>query len=226
MQECQALRAELSRLRPGSSLLHSSSASASAPSTPTPRSRATSPTSPTPYSPAVHSPLASRTITSSLHTRSASVAPSSGLLHRSTTPAVRSHTSTAASIMRSESARPSTPHKPRRLSMSSNLTPPKVIRSTSNESSSDEIQTQKEREREKQKEKDAKRVQLIQRWIPSLESTSPPTGRYGYYPGVAPPSPLSASASRSRTVSSAAAAAAAPLAPPFRYKTPLSANSP
>ncbi|KAJ3487948.1 hypothetical protein NLI96_g3178 [Meripilus lineatus] len=223
MQECQALRAELSRLRPGHSLLHSSTASASAPTTPTPRSRATSPTSPTPYSPSVHSPLASpfatRTITASQHARSASVAPSSGLLHRSATPSVRSQASTAASILRSESARPSTPHKPRRLSISSSLTPPKVIRSTSNESSSDEILSQKERDQEKQKEKDAKRVQLIQRWIPSLESTSPPNTRYL---GSAIPTPIPTG--RSRIVS--ASSAATPIAPPFRYKTPLSANSP
>ncbi len=226
MQECQALRAELSRIRPGSSVLHTSSASASAPPTPTPRSRATSPTSPTPSSPAVHSPLASRILAASLHSRSASVAPTSGFSYRSATPSVRSHTPAAASLKRAESVRPSTPHKPRRLSISSSLTPPKVIRSMSNESSSDEILSQKEREQEKQKEKDAKRVQLIQRWIPSLESTSPPTGRSGipYYHGSALSTHSTTATGRSRVVS--ASTAAIPVAPPFRYKTPLSANSP
>ncbi|KAL4247460.1 hypothetical protein ABKN59_008609 [Abortiporus biennis] len=238
-QECQNLRAELSRVKPSSHLLSPSrpqSSASSPPQTPTIRSRATSPTSPTPYSqPALHSPLATRSPTT-MHSRSQSTAPTSLSSHRSATPSIRTVAhNPALGLLRSESARPATPGKPpRRLSVSATVTPPKIIRSSSNESSSDEIQSQKDKEKEKekerqQKEKDAKRVQLIQRWIPSLESTSPPTGRYAFFHSATSPTASGGNIPRSRTVSQASAALHAPhtpIAPPLRYKTPLSANSP
>lgn len=197
----------------------------SPPQTPTPsRSRATSPTSPTSYGPSVHSPLGNRSGGPTLHARSMSVAPALGASHRSATPAAptqRSHTP-GAGLLRSESARPSTPSsRTRRTSASTGgvTSPQKSHRSMSNESSSDEIQNQKDKERERQ-EKDAKRVQLIQRWIPNLESTSPPTGRFGF---LHHPSPSTTTgSSRSRTPSGNSA-----IPPPMqRYRTPLSVNSP
>ena len=157
-----------------------------------PRSRATSPTSPTPYShaPPLHSPLAARVAAANpVHSRSASAQlPSMGF--RSTTPAVRS--GTPASPLRDL--------RSRRTSVST-PSPLKMVRSTSSGSSADEIQIQKESERQRQQEKDAKRVQLIQRWIPNLESTSPPTNRTGFLHHHSP-SPLP----RSRTMSSASSA--------------------
>ncbi|GJE98225.1 hypothetical protein PsYK624_144490 [Phanerochaete sordida] len=179
-------------------------------STSDPRSRATSPTSPTPYShaPAVHSPLTSRIAPSPLHTRSASVQPSS-IPHRSFTPAIRS--GTPASPARPELRSPS-----RKLSVST-PSPMKMVRSTSSGSSADEIQIQKDM---LQKDRDAKRVQLIQRWLPNFESASPPSG--GFYmpsPQSPPPPP---SQPRSRTISQAHAAAS--LRAPLRYKTPVSAT--
>ncbi|OBZ77501.1 hypothetical protein A0H81_01972 [Grifola frondosa] len=89
--------------------------------------------------------------------------------------------------------------KPRRLSTPS---PPKMIRSGS---SSDE--------KEKEKLRDARRVQLIQRWIPSVDAArSPPTGKSDKFESSIP-------------VSSAAASARLASMPP-RYKTPVSAHSP
>lgn len=175
-----------------------------------PRSRATSPTSPTPYShaPQIHSPLAARVAAANpVHARSASAQlPSMGL--RSTTPAIRSGTP----------ASPIRDLRNRRTSVST-PSPLKMVRSTSSGSSADEIQIQKasahESERQMQQEKDARRVQLIQRWIPNLESTSPPTNRAAFLNH--PPSSLP----RSRTLSSASNAFHAP---PLRHKTPLSAN--
>lgn len=180
-----------------------------------PRSRVTSPTSPTPYShaPSIHSPLAARVPgVNTMHSRSASAQiPTLGA--RSMTPAVR--TGTPASPVRDL--------RNRRTSVST-PSPLKMARSTSSGSSADEIQIQKDRaqesERQKQQEKDAKRVQLIQRWIPNLESTSPPTHRSGFlqHPSLVPRAP--SVPPRSRTISAASAALHAPL----RHKTPLSAN--
>ena len=191
------------------------------PSSSDPRSRATSPTSPTPYSraPAVHSPLTARMAASTpLHTRSASVQPSA--ISRSITPAVRS--STPASPVRPEL-------RSRRMSVST-PSPLKMVRSTSSGSSSDEIQIQKDshKESERQKaEKDIKRVQLIQRWIPNFEASSPPTGMLGthFIPPSAPRSPPPVPVTRSRTISAAQAAQAIPrMYTPLRYKTPVSAT--
>ncbi|KAI0795056.1 hypothetical protein C8Q75DRAFT_730873 [Abortiporus biennis] len=178
-------------------------------------------------------------ITYSLQPACSSFAPGDPFTHdhaQSATPSIRTVAhNPALGLLRSESARPATPGKPpRRLSVSATVTPPKIIRSSSNESSSDEIQSQKDKEKEKekerqQKEKDAKRVQLIQRWIPSLESTSPPTGRYAFFHSATSPTASGGNIPRSRTVSQASAALHAPhtpIAPPLRYKTPLSANSP
>lgn len=181
-----------------------------------PRSRATSPTSPTLSSiaPSIHSPLAARVAAANpVHSRSASAQLPTSML-RSMTPSIRSGT-------------PASPIRDlhhRRTSVST-PSPLKMARSSSSGSSADEIQIQKERAQESDRrrhEQDAKRVQLIQRWIPP-ESTSPPTTRSGYLhgpphvaraPSVPPPS-------RSRTISAASAA----FAPPPRYKTPLPANS-
>lgn len=191
--------------------------------TPGQKSRATSPTSPGSYAPSVHSPLASRVSVPMAHARSASVAPTS--LHRSTTPSVRSHTP-AAPLLRSESARPSTPHKTRSTSISSPAPPlpSKMMRSTSNESSSDEILLGKKDREKSMSDKDAQRVQLIQRWLPSSESTSPPTGRFGWPPsmqaGITRPMSTTGTSARARTTSTAP--------PPTRFRTPgpVSAHSP
>lgn len=244
-QECQSLRSETnkSKVKSSAPLLNvpttppsrsyaslqngplspprPKTAAPTSPPSSDPRSRATSPTSPTPYShaPSVHSPLASRVAAAHLlHTRSASVQPTS-ISHRSITPAIRS--GTPASPVRPEL-------RSRRMSVST-PSPLKMVRSTSSGSSADEIQIQKdshrERERESERqraEKDAKRVQLIQRWIPNFEASSPPTGMLGthFIPPSAPRSPPPLV--RSRTTS--AAQAASRLATPLRYKTPVSAN--
>lgn len=86
--------------------------------------------------------------------------------------------------------------------MSSTPTPTKMSRSTSDEK-------EKLRVDDKQREKDARRVQLIQRWIPSVDalSRSPPTGR---------PEKFDSSYPTSRPHAM----------PPPRYKTPLSHASP
>ncbi|KAI0691420.1 hypothetical protein BC835DRAFT_1509303 [Cytidiella melzeri] len=220
-QENQSLRAELNRYKVKSSAppLSPPRSHSTMPTSPSsdPRSRATSPTSPTPYSraPPLHSPLAARVAAANpVHSRSASAQlPTTGL--RSTTPSIRS--GTPASPMRDL--------RSRRTSVST-PSPLKMARSTSSGSSADEILIQKDRaqesDRQRQQEKDAKRVQLIQRWIPNLESTSPPTTRSGYLhnpPHVAR-APSVPPTSRSRTISAASAA----LAMPLRHKTPLPAN--
>ena len=148
-----------------------------------------------------------------VHARSAS-AQLPSLVGRSMTPAMRSGTP----------ASPIRDLRNRRTSVST-PSPLKMVRSTSSGSSTDEIQIQKDRaqesERQKQQEKDVKRVQLIQRWIPNLESTSPPTHRAGFLQHP-PPVPRAPSVvPRSRTIS---AATAALHPPPLRHKTPLSAN--
>jgi hypothetical protein len=182
-----------------------------------PRSRATSPTSPTLYShaPPLHSPLAARVAAANpVHSRSASAQlPSAGL--RSTTPAIRSGTP----------ASPVRDLRSRRTSVST-PSPLKMARSSSSGSSADEIQIHKDRvqeyERQKQQEKDAKRVQLIQRWIPNALSTSPPETRSGFpqNPSNIARAPSVPPSSRSRSISTAASAAM----PTLRHKTPLPAN--
>ena len=97
------------------------------------------------------------------------------------------------------------------MSVSTTPTPSKMSRSSS---SSDEKEKEKQRVEAKQREKDEKRVQLIQRWIPSADalSRSPPTGRPEKFDSL----PYSSTASRLH----------ASMMPPLRYKTPLSNASP
>lgn len=155
------------------------------------RPGATSPTSPSrTYTPAVPSRLGSQ-----MHARSTSMQPA---LNRPFTPSVRSGT-------------PATSPEPpatrmRRMSLSTpTSTPPKISRSSSDE-----------KEKEKQKEKDARRVQLIQRWIPSSPDTRPQTAKpdrsHSQTPAAAP--------TPSRTM----LAASTGLHPPTRYKPPFSAT--
>ncbi len=189
-------------------------------STSDPRSRATSPTSPTPYSHAnVHSPLASRVgmLSNTSHARSASAQlPATALRSHTPATAPRSHTPAARTGTPASPGRPEL--KTRRMSVST-PSPLKMARSTSSGSTSDVILIQKERDSEREKDRDVKRVQLIQRWMPNLESASPPTGRFNsYFHNPSPPTTIP----RSRTISAASAA----LHPPLRHKTPLSANSP
>ncbi|KAI0075623.1 hypothetical protein K474DRAFT_1567003, partial [Panus rudis PR-1116 ss-1] len=139
-QECSSLRTELARFKVSLHLSpprpSTTMPSVSPTSTPLPRSRATSPISPTQFSSTLHSPMASRlsstTASASSHHRSASVAPTVG--YRSATPSVRSKTP-GIGLLRSESTRPSTPQKSRTLSMSSPISPKIINRSSSNESS-------------------------------------------------------------------------------------------
>ncbi|KAH9828799.1 uncharacterized protein C8Q71DRAFT_728463 [Rhodofomes roseus] len=166
----------------------------------TSRSRATSPTSPTPssaraaYTPATASPLTRISSASAAmhgHTRSASAIP----MHRSMTPAARP----ASAIPAPASAQP-IPH----LSAKSRLSspPPALKMSRSTSSSSDE--------KEKEKQRHAQRVQLMERWIPSMDpaSSSPPTGPPTKWPHH--------QASQSH----------ASFVPPPRFKTPFSVHSP
>ncbi|KAI0916247.1 hypothetical protein AcW1_009924 [Taiwanofungus camphoratus] len=220
-QECQTLRTELNRLKPpnaaspGFSAMpspNSTSASAlaspprpqSTASFPSPRSGATSPTSPsrTSYTPSVQSPL-SRISAASGHLRSASTIPS----HRSMTPAARPAsaipTPSHGPQPGVEVSRTYIPHRQQRVS--SPPPPLKMTRSTS--SGSDE------KEKEKQREKDRQRVQLIQRWLPNLDSDDAsvhPTGKFL--------SPLGAATTTSATTLASM--------PPPRFKTPLSVHSP
>ncbi|RDX54465.1 hypothetical protein OH76DRAFT_1341074 [Lentinus brumalis] len=222
-QECQTLRAELNRAN-----IRSAAPSLGVPATPHPsaghptmnsglvspprpqsvstasagsRSGATSPTSPTrtSYTPSFPSPLARPP--TSIHARTTSL----HVGQRSMTPSVRSGT---PAVSGADIARPSTiPPKPRRMSISTTPTPTKMSRSSS---SSDE--KEKLRVDDKQREKDARRVQLIQRWMPSMDAMarSPPTGR----PERFEPSRPTSAASRPHAM------------PPPRYKTPLSHASP
>ena len=223
-QECQTLRADINKHK-----IKTSAPSLGVPATPPPsagfpiqnsglvtpprpqsvstasagsRSGATSPTSPTrPYAPSFQSPLARPP--STIHSRTAS-------LHtgqRSMTPSVRAGTPLVSGA---DIARPATiPPKTRRMSMSSTPTPTKMSRSSS---SSDEKEKEKQRFEANQREKDERRVQLIQRWIPSADalSRSPPTGRPDKFESTIPHS--------SRHYAS-------PM-PPLRYKTPMPNASP
>ncbi|KAI0325124.1 hypothetical protein GY45DRAFT_1261469 [Cubamyces sp. BRFM 1775] len=221
-QECQTLRAELNRAK-----IKAVAPSLGVPATPPPnsvpsgmispprpqsvsttsgsRSGATSPTSPTrtSYAPSFQSPLARPAIP--IHSRTTSLHVSG---HRSMTPSVRSGT---PAVSGADIARPATiPPKPRRMSMST-PTPTKMTRSSS---SSDEKEKERQRGDDKQREKDERRVQLIQRWIPSIDamSRSPPTGRPEKFEPSLPHS------NASRTLH--------PSMVPSRYKTPLSTHSP
>ncbi|KAL1944046.1 hypothetical protein VTO73DRAFT_3864 [Trametes versicolor] len=218
-QEAQTLRAELNR-----SKVKSAAPSLGVPATPPPssvpsgmispprppstmsgsRSGATSPTSPTrtSYTPSFQSPLARPALP--MHSRTTSMHVSA---HRSMTPSVRSGTPLVSGA---DIARPATiPPKPRRMSMST-PTPTKMMRSSS---SSDEKEKERQRADDKQREKDERRVQLIQRWIPSTDafSRSPPTGRPEKFESA-----LASATSRS----------VHPSMVPSRYKTPLSTHSP
>ncbi|KAH9849390.1 hypothetical protein C2E23DRAFT_389653 [Lenzites betulinus] len=219
-QECQTLRAELNRAK-----IKAVAPSLGVPSTPPPsstpsgmvspprpqsvstmsgsRSGATSPTSPTrtSYTPSFQSPLARPALPIHSRTTSLHVSP-----HRSMTPSVRSGTPLVSGA---DIARPATiPPKSRRMSMST-PTPTKMNRSSS---SSDEKEKERQRSDDTLREKNERRVQLIQRWIPSTDafSRSPPTGR--------PEKFESALASAGRAVH--------PSMVPSRYKTPLSTHSP
>ncbi|KAI9063668.1 hypothetical protein FKP32DRAFT_693419 [Trametes sanguinea] len=218
-QECQTLRAELNRAK-----IKSVAPSLGVPATPPPtttpsgltspprpstttgsRSGATSPTSPTrtSYAPSFTSPLARPA--HPVHSRTTSLHVSN---HRSMTPSVRSGT---PAVSGADIARPATiPPKPRRMSMST-PTPTKMTRSSF---SSDEKEKERQRSDDKQREKDERRVQLIQRWIPSIDalSRSPPTGR---------PEKFESSLS-----TPAVSRAMHPSMVPSRYKTPLSTHSP
>ncbi|KAI0360707.1 hypothetical protein OH77DRAFT_1392572 [Trametes cingulata] len=221
-QECQTLRAELNRAK-----IKAVAPSLGVPATPPPnsapsgmispprpqsvsttsgsRSGATSPTSPsrTSYAPSFQSPLARPALP--MHSRTTSLHVAG---QRSMTPSVRSGT---PAVSGADIARPATiPPKPRRMSMST-PTPTKMTRSSS---SSDEKEKERQRGDDKQREKDERRVQLIQRWIPSIDaiSRSPPTGR---------PEKFDTSLS-----SSAASRPVHPSMVPSRYKTPLSTHSP
>ncbi|KAI0635135.1 hypothetical protein C8Q77DRAFT_1055030 [Trametes polyzona] len=219
-QECQTLRAELNRAK-----IKAVAPSLGVPATPPPnsspsgmvspprpqsvstmsgsRSGATSPTSPTrtSYTPSFQSPLARPALP--MHSRTTSL----HVGHRSMTPSVRSGT---PAVSGADIARPATiPPKTRRMSVST-PTPTKMTRSSS---SSDEKEKERQRSDDRQREKDEKRVQLIQRWIPSTDafSRSPPTGR------------------PEKFESALASATTRPLHPsmvPSRYKTPLSTHSP
>ncbi|KAI0777658.1 hypothetical protein BD413DRAFT_466872 [Trametes elegans] len=218
-QECQSLRAEINRGH-----IKSVAPSLGVPATPPPntspsgltsptrpqsvstmsgsRSGATSPTSPTrtSYASSFQSPLARPALP--MHSRTASLHTS----HRSMTPSVRSGT---PAVSGADIARPATiPPKLRRMSMST-PTPTKMTRTSS---SSDEKEKERLRVDDKQREKDERRVQLIQRWIPSIDalSRSPPTG--GRLDGSRPAS------TAPRMVHSSMV--------PSRYKTPLSTHSP
>ncbi|KZT70631.1 hypothetical protein DAEQUDRAFT_725170 [Daedalea quercina L-15889] len=232
--EIQTLRAELSRHRirtatpvlgapttpPAAASLASAKSAPMSPPRPqssaaftSPRSRATSPTSPTPsparaaYAPAIASPLTRISSASAAthahahaHTRSASTIP----MHRAMTPAARPASAIPAPAPASAHPIPHAPAKARRASPPPPAaTPQKMSRSAS--ASSDE--------KEKEKQRHAQRVQLMERWIPSVDaaSTSPPTGPPTKWPahlGHAPPH------------------GHASLVPPPRYKTPFSAHSP
>lgn len=179
-----------------------------------PRSRATSPTSPTHYSQTSHiySPVAARAgALASAHARSASTQlPTAG--HRSTTPAVRTASVAPVSPVRPEL-------KTRRQSVST-PSPLKMARSTSSGSTSDEVliprlPTSPPREHERERQKNAERERLIQRWLPNMETASPPSG--GRLNSIF----SSANAPRSRAISAASAA----FAQPQRYKTPQPVHS-
>lgn len=183
-----------------------------------PRSRATSPTSPPRYSSQtsnIYSPVAARAGTMAsvhAHTRSASTQlPMTG--HRSTTPAVRTASVAPASPVRPEL-------KTRRQSVST-PSPLKMVRSTSSGSTSDEILVPRvslsQRDHEREKQKNVERERLIQRWLPNLETSSPPSGgRLASYF-----SSSTTTAPRPRTTSAASAA----FTQPSRYKTPVPTHS-
>lgn len=230
MQECQALHTELNAIKlksvassvPSVGLQPAPTASAvpSALTTP-PRPQSTSSisparpgaTSPTStirsnYAPSMMSPLG-RGTTPAPHQRSPSAHVPS---HRSVTPAVR----TPAAPLADPMPRPATALRSRTFSMSS---PTKMSRTGSNSSSSsDEKEKEKVKEQDRQREKDARRVQLIQRWIPSINSDA--QGQFAGKPdSLQSHIPLSYGAPPSRTMTPAHA-------PPLRYKTPLSVQSP
>lgn len=133
--------------------------------------------------------------------------------HRPITPAVRSGTPAVTSA--SDIARPPTALRSRTLSMSS---PTKMIRTGSSSSaSSDDKEKERLKEQDKKKEKDARRVQLIQRWIPSIDADA-----HGHFAGK-PDNfhthiPLPSAAPPSRTMT--------PAHVPPRNKTPWSMQSP
>ena len=118
-------------------------------------------------------------------------------MHRSMTPAAR-----PASAIPSP-AQP-IPHPSAKPRLSSPPPAPKMSRSTSSRSD----------EKEKEKQRHAQRVQLMERWIPSVDaaSTSPPTGP----PTKWPP----------HFATGHGAAQHASFVPPPRYKTPFSVHSP
>ncbi|CCM02688.1 uncharacterized protein FIBRA_04794 [Fibroporia radiculosa] len=225
-QEVQTLRAELSRLKvrgaaPGlgipaapppstsstSSVLTSPPRPQSAVPVTSSRSGATSPTSSmrTSYVPSVLSPV-SRASAASGHIRSASTVPGYRTMTPAARPASAIPSSTHVSSTGGEAGRHIPTSSSRQPRVSSPPLPPKMSRTTS--SGSDE------KEKEKQREKDRQRVQLIQRWIPSLDAAgSPPSGRPGGFHSM-----YSASSTTTTTTAS--------MPPPARYKTPLSANSP
>ncbi|OCH90211.1 hypothetical protein OBBRIDRAFT_812826 [Obba rivulosa] len=218
-QECQSLRAELSRVKtkamapplgapssPPPTPISTASNSALI-SPPRPQSTASaqaaraSATSPTPLSRSSFSSTFNAPITrasSAMHQRTTSMHLPS---HRSMTPSVRSGTPAISTTRSSGSDSvppvPPLPGKARRLSLS--VPPPhKMIRSGS---SSDE------KEREKQ-EKYERHVQLIKRWMPSIEAQAAGT----------PDRAQSQTPARFRTTT--------PAIPLSRTKTPFSAHSP
>lgn len=175
------------------------------------RPGATSPTSTirsTSYAPSMMSPLGRGTTPVPHHRSPSAHIPS----HRPITPAVRSGTPAASAA---DPSRPATALRSRTLSMSS---PTKMIRTGSSSSSSaDEKEKEKLKEQDKQREKDARRVQLIQRWIPSIDSDA-----YGQFAGkpdnLHSHIPIPSVVPPSRTMT--------PAHVPLRYKTPMSVHSP
>lgn len=229
MQECQSLRTELNAIRlksvassvPSGAPQPASAVPSALTTPPRPQSTssisparpgATSPTSTirsTSYAPSMMSPLGRGTTPAPYQRSPSAHIPS----HRPITPAVRSGTPAAPAT---DSSRTAPSMRSRTLSMSS---PTKMIRTGSgSSSSSDEKEKERLKEQDKQREKDARRVQLIQRWIPSINS-----GAHGQFTGK-PDSlqshiPIPSVIPPSRTMTPAHA-------PPLRYKTPLSVQSP
>ncbi|KAH7926576.1 hypothetical protein BV22DRAFT_1008780 [Leucogyrophana mollusca] len=193
VQECQSLRAEISRFNLKSAAGGSGPArpSSAAPmmTSESRRQSVTSVAAPSVYAPSTHSPLSrfnpahARSSSASIHSPSRPTTPAA----RSMTPSIRSETPMQSSRLRPTSPPPPLPSKPRTMSISA-TSPQKILRSYSDES-----------DRESQRER------IHERWLPSLDiAHSPPTGKSINYshPSAYGSSPA---AGRSRSVSTNAA---------------------
>ncbi|KAH7915535.1 hypothetical protein BJ138DRAFT_997626 [Hygrophoropsis aurantiaca] len=192
VQECQSLRAEISRV----SLKSASAASGPVrPSSAAPmmtsesrRQSVSSAAQPSLHAPSTHSPLSrfnpahARSSSASIHSMSRPTTPA-----RSMTPSIRSETPMQSSRLRPTSPPPPLPTKQRTMSISA-TSPQKILRSYSDES-----------------DRESQRDRIHERWLPRLDiAHSPPTGKGMNYslPSAYGSSPA---AGRSRSVSTNAA---------------------